>query len=166
MSQKIPKLVLQKWKMIWWNKITVSVGISIFENFASHRCCYLFIYLFIKDRTDSRYAQRTQANHIHTPCNDFNVFTATHGLMVVRMFCSFLFFSFFLLLFVRCEPSFKSWKSQQTRTHNTHWVIHISLSGNAFYLGARHWDYGSSIWETDSRNKKVSSILLRFIEMC
>lgn len=86
-TQKIPKLVLQKWKMIWWNEITVSVGISIFENFAAIAVViYLFIY---KDRTDSWYAHALK----HTPCNDFNDFTATHGLMVVEMFCSFLFCS-------------------------------------------------------------------------
>lgn len=36
----------QKWKMIWWNEITVSVGISIFENFAGTVVViYLNIYL-------------------------------------------------------------------------------------------------------------------------
>lgn len=63
-----------------------------FRKFCCYRCCYLFIY---KDRTDSWYAhahaQRTQTNH--TPCNDFNDFTATHGLMAVEMFCFVLFFA-------------------------------------------------------------------------
>lgn len=98
------------------------------------RCCYLFIYTDRREIHDTHIRSRTCSSHSNKPhtMQWFQRFCcATHGLMVVEMFCFVLFFSsrrgsavlrFFSLLFVPYEP-FSSWKIS-TNAHTIHIEYH------------------------------------------